>query len=213
MRTILVVAVASLLALSCATVPPPLPAPTVVVLTGTVRASATSRPLSGAMVMLPGTPVRVTTNVDGRYRLAACLARGSRVALRASAYPYDTKWLPVRVDSDTVRVDLRLEPQSSHGEVQPPVEVEGDDVFFTGTIIDGTSSPVPGAVVSLGSDGAITGPDGRYKFVGRAAIGSHATLWAGRDGYYPTFQPVRVRMIRTVRADLRLSAVVPVEKC
>lgn len=214
MRRAVVGAAASLLALSCATLPPPLSAPEVVVLTGIVTDSATSQSLGGgAVVTLPGSPVRVATARDGRYHLAACLSRGSEVILSVSRIGYGTRWFPVRVDSDTVRVNPGLEVDHLYEPVLDFADEDLEDVVFSGTVTDATSSPLPGAVVALGADSAVVGLDGRYKFVARKAIGSQMNVQARRPGYYTTVQPVRVSAIRTVRADFRLSTVAPLEGC
>ncbi len=108
MRKFLVGIAGSLLAMACATTPPPPAVLAPVVLTGTITDAATGGPLGGATIASEGHGGRTLSAPDGRYRLELPAARGSRVAVTAAMIGRQTARRSVTVTGDTVEVNLRL---------------------------------------------------------------------------------------------------------
>lgn len=83
------------------------------VFTGTVTDAATAQPLPGAVVALGGS--RAVAGPEGRYRLTAGAAFGSRVSLHASRAGYYMTSRAVRARRGGTRLDLRLSPNAPVG--------------------------------------------------------------------------------------------------
>ncbi len=82
-----------------------------VVILGTVRDAATGSAIAQAQVFVANRtpPAGVLTGVDGQYLLSVSSSmRGSTVTLQARRIGYAAMSMPVKLDADTVRVDVRL---------------------------------------------------------------------------------------------------------
>lgn len=88
---------------------------------GVVRSDSSGAPLSGVEVLLPGTPFRAETNLEGRYRIEGLDGGTYQVVFRRVGY------LPVRMDvmlrpPDTTRANITLIPSAVELE---PIVVSG----------------------------------------------------------------------------------------
>ena len=144
---------------------------------GTVRDAATSRPLDGALVELPGPDMSTTTSGGGRFTLLRVPAGTHEI--RAGAFGHESAVRSVTVIADdSVFVDLRLEPEAFHMH----------ELVVTGTAFEESPTALPYAVAVSGRRTmAELGSPQAFDFF-RNVTASYGILGA-RQGWYNTRPP------------------------
>lgn len=136
-------------------------------LAGTIVNGATERPIAGAKVAIEGTPLSVTTDKKGEFRLEGALAGEAQVIISADGFPSRKETMKLESGKLAQIDSLKLTGRAA----------------VMGTVSDSDKMPIAGAKISVVETGQSGLSDAAGKFSLAALPSGPVTLTASARGY------------------------------